>query len=435
MLRSHGEIASEDSDRQSNRKRKNLANWVGNFSWQRLGSEMRAEGNTSNRELTIHGLRLCVAINAFKRLLLGDEHIPGKPQTTSVFDSLTELGVSWSLSDRTWQNWFSDSACSPQPKKIEVLDKVSRLYMKQRSPGKTSQNAVSSPFRELVTGGLVHRIVAPTRAKRLLPVVLARAMDYEPISPLHLHLDAIEVASLADGYGDLSWQAIKSVASQRILEILDSRWNPRNGAIFDSLSSDLALEWNAASDEERQRIRKSLGAFKPDLFPRFMKDKPQPDWHRMGIKPDISSHHVYKLLFTMAVDSRFLRADRFEAWFLDLATAALAMYSLAWTDRYTTFGIGLEDEKMFWDAFDQLLFGHEQLEFDQFDIGLAMVRCDADWDEPACNMLLGARERYQAELASLGVTPEAVMSVARQGADAHPLVYVEGNQMDGASMS
>lgn len=388
---------------------------------------MKTEDNASDQQLTIHGLRLCVAINAFKRLLLGDEHVPGKPQTSSVFDSLVYHGVTWNFSERTWQNWFLDPTCSPQPKKIEVLDQVARLCLDQRSLGKTSQGVASNPISELATGGLVHKLLTPSKAKRLWPVVVARAMDYEPASPLHLHLDAIEVASLADGYGDISWQAIKSVASQRILEILDSRWNPRSGSIFDSLSSDLTLEWNAAGDEERERIRKSLGAFKPDLFQKFMKEKPQPDWRRMGIKPDIASHHVYKRLFTMAVDSRFLRADRFDAWFLDLATAALAMYSLAWADRYTTSGIGLEDEKMFWDAFDQLLFGHEQLKFDQFDIGLAMVRCDADWDEPACNMLLGARERYQAELASLGVTPEVVMAVARQGADAHPLVYVAGN--------
>lgn len=395
---------------------------------------MGIKEDSTDHELTIHGLRLRVAINHFKRLLLGDEHVPGKPQTSSVFDSLAERGVIWSLSDRTWQNWFLDSTCSPQPKKIEMLDQGAASCMAQQLHGKANEEVVSSAFREMVTGGLVHALLAPTRAKRLWPVVVARAIDYEPISPLHLHLDAIEVASLAEGYGDLSWQAMKSIASQRILEIIDSRWNPRSGSVFSSLSSNLALEWDAAGDEERQRIRKSYGTFKPDLFPRFMNEKPRPDWIRMGIKPDISSNHIYKLLFTLAVDSKFLRADRFEAWFLDLATAALAMYSLAWTDRYTTFGITLEDERTFWDAFDQLLFGHEELEFDQFDIGLAMVRCDADWDAEACKTLLRARERYQAELSALGVTPEAVMAVATRGADAHPLVYVGGNPGDDALM-
>lgn len=379
-------------------------------------------------ELDISVLRLRVAVNLFKSIVLGDLHVAGRPQTSAVFEAIAKTVGECALSDRTWQSWFSDNPCVPKIEKIKVLDTLAASMF--QVPGKKCVAANRSlpvrPFSELVHGGLVRRLLAPSKSKQTLPMLIARATDYEPLSPLHLHLDAIEVDALVDGLGEVPWVAVKAIGAQRILEILADRWGPRHGTVYSELSSDLRLEWDAASPEDRTKIREYCSKFKPDLFEHYMRKVPQPDWPKIGVEADVSPLHIYKVLFSLAGDPEFLVADRLEAWSLDLATSAFAMHALAWTDRYTTFGAHVTDEMMFWGAFDQLLFEPEPPDLDDWDLQGAMAYCNVEGDIAAYEMLLRGRDRYRLELDELGVSAAHVRSTAMRATHVHRLVYVAG---------
>lgn len=260
-----------------------------------------------------------------------------------------------------------------------------------------------------------------SKSKHPLISLRDRAESYKPISALHLHLDAIEVSALAEGYGDIPWETVKQIGAERILNILTDRWSPRHGSIYSELSSELRLKWDAASPEEQSEIRKNIARFRPDRFESIIKARAIPDWNITGIDADISSQHIYKALFSLAADSKFLVADRLEAWSLDLATAALAMHALAWTDRFTTFDQPISDELLFWCAFDDLMFRNESIDLDNRDFVGAMTKCNSDWSPESFGLFLSARETYHGELKEVGISASEVIDIAMQATQIHKL--------------
>lgn len=381
--------------------------------------------STSEALPSIPLLRLKVATNLFKLLLLGEDlHIAGNPQISAVFDALMTAGCKKFISEKTWRLWFSETGVVPKIDKLKALDAFAAMAM--RVPGQQGISKVSLPsgtFSTLVHGGLVRQLTAPSQAKKLLPVLLARAIEYEPVSPLHLHLDAMEIGALSDDFEDIPWATVKAIGAERIMDILTDRWSPRHGTIYATLSSDLRLKWQNAGEEERHTIQQNYAHFKPDLFQYFMDRTPQPDWEKVGIEPNISSTQIHKALFSLAADPRFLVADRLSTWSLDLATAALAMHAYAWTDRYETFGYKVTQEMNFWGAFDAILFEDNEPSFDQFDVIPAMAATDAEWSNESVEALLLGRESYRTKLENLGVSAAEIRSIAMRGAKAHPLVY------------
>lgn len=365
-----------------------------------------------------------MATNLFKQLLLKGLHIAKNPQVSAVFDALAVAGCEQQLSDKTWRSWFSQSAIVPKLDKAKVLDAFAVKAI--RVPGPLGGPLVPLPggtFSALIHGGIVQALTAPSKAKKLLPILLARVLEYEPLSPVHLHLDAIEIGALAEGVGDIPWMVVKALGAERILDILAARWRPRHGTVYSELSSDMALEWQDASEEERCSIRTSCARFKPDRFQYFMNTAPIPDWGKVGIEPDIAGTHIYKALFAIGADSSFLVADRLSTWSLDLATAALAMHALAWTNRYETFGTRVSEEMIYWGAFDSLLFKDKEPSFDQFDLLPAMEISSAEWNTDSDRTLLLGRQAYHETLAELGASPSEVLGIAMRGARAHPLIY------------
>lgn len=371
-------------------------------------------------KLTIAALRLRVAINLFKHIILGNLHVPGKHQTSAVFDAIAGKVGECALSGKTWKSWFSDHPQVPKINKITLLDQLVASFS-----GLTGYRKNDGPtlLSDLVHGGLMQCMLAPSKTKHQLTTLIERASNYQPASPLHLHIDSVEVDVLVDGFCDVPWEVVKEIAAQRILKLLSERWGPRHGSVYSSFSSDMRLQWDAASLEERAKIRESCARLKPDLFENFMNVVPQPDWSKTGIKADVSHSHIYKTLFSLAADSNFMIADRLSSWSLDLATSALAMHALAWTDRYQTFGVRVTEEVLFWAAFSQFLFSSQVPEFDKSGLLPAMDRVEAQWDLASVQTLLGARETYHAILGELGVAPTDVFTVAMQGASAHPLIY------------
>ncbi len=365
-----------------------------------------------------------MATNLFKRLLLKGLHIAGNPQVSAVFEALADAGCEQKISERTWQSWFSKSAVVPKLDKAKVLDAFSSNAIRVPGPRGTPANPLPDrTFSTLIHGGFVQTLTAPSRAKKLLPILLARTLEYEPLSPLHLHLDAMEISALTDGVGGIPWTVVKALGAERILDILAARWSPRHGTVYSEFSSDMALKWKTASEKERIEIRTSFARFKPDLFQYFMDKDPIPDWGKVGIEADIAGTHIYKALFAIGVDSRFLVADRLSVWSLDLATAAMAMHALAWTDRYDTFGAKVTEEMTYWGAFDALLFQDDEPSFDQFGLLPAMAFSPAEWSDDSESTLLLGRNSYRETLAELGTSASEVLANAMQGARAHPLVY------------
>lgn len=379
-----------------------------------------------NIELTasVKRLRFKFAINCFKGLLLGDKHVPGKTQSESVFDAISVLSSSPPLSERAWHDWLCKDDRIPQPGKIEALDRLASIL------ADADRNSVHLPamlpegfFNSLVHGGLMNSLLAPTKSKDVLHTLIGRANNYEPLTAIHLHFDAIEAASWVEGFKDLPWVAPVAIAAQRILELLDERWSPRHGSLYATFKSDLRIQWDLADPQERAAIRNSFVGWRPDPFERLMQPGASPNWMKSGCNPDVASNHIYKLLFAVAADPEFLVEDRLHAWVLDLATSSLAMHALAWTDRYNTMAHQITDELLFWGAFHEIFFDSEPLEADGWNLLPAMRRCDANWDEGTVELFRSARDIYRARLSNGGISVEEVISVSMQARAAYPLVY------------
>lgn len=96
-------------------------------------------------------------------------------------------------------------------------------------------------YQELIAGGLVRKLLEPTKSKSPESALRNRAREYIPISSLHLHLDAVDVAVLTVDNGSVDWETLKTIAAERIMELLHLLWNPRSGRIDSTFSPDLKL--------------------------------------------------------------------------------------------------------------------------------------------------------------------------------------------------
>ncbi len=369
-----------------------------------------------------------MALNLFKIHLLGERHVPGQSQTEDVLAALSAIGMDEAIDPRTWGGWFGPNARRARGDSLSVLDKaLMAINQTDDLPRMLKIKPNLLFFFKMIDGGLAKELLEPTASKKPKYQLLQKAEDYQPISPWHLHLDAIEAVALAEPNGELDWETLKAIAAARVMSYLHDRWNPRDGSIYANLSSDLSLEWGKADQIERERIRREMARFKPDLFPHFIKLPASPDWANLNIEVDIGANRVHKLLFAMAADEKFLVADRFQAWALDLATAALAMFAKALTDRNNTFGTRIGPEFHYWEAFEMIFFRDEESEFFVFDaIQRAMECSGAIFSMRSLELLLNAGELYKSALAKLGVNREYVVDLTARCWELHPIVYRGG---------
>lgn len=374
--------------------------------------------------MDIATLRMKVAVNHFKHLLLGDLHVPTVHQETAVFNKLASRCKDVNIAGKTWKSWYEEPQIIPRLKTIRTLDALASCAIRVVFKKDGEEEALPSGFfGQLVHGGLVKKMMQASKSKHPQIALRDRAESYKPISPLHLHLDAIEVSALTEGYGDISWETIKCIGAEKILGILSERWGPRHGTLYSEFTSDLSLEWEEADSDRRIEIRKGYARFKPDLFKNALNQVPRPAWGKTGIGADVSSTHIYKVLFSLASDAHFLKADRLDAWSLDLATAALAMHALAWSDRYTTFDDLMPDELIYWIAFEEIFFSSEPLDASNTEIIRAMSQLDSEWIDETFSIFTRAREIYQCQLAELGVTANVALDTAMLATEMHPIRY------------
>jgi len=368
-------------------------------------------------------LRLRVTVNFFKMCVLKDMHLAGKPQAPNMFDTLN-IGDEKILTKRGWEKWFDGSVKKLQGESGKLLDELAKEKIVLKSEDDAGLGKLPEGFfQEMSNGGLVSKLLKSTNSTNVKKLLIDKAQEYSPASFLHLHIDAIEVNAITKDFHDVPWNEVLEIASRRILEILFKDWGPRYGQIYSSFSSSLKLQWDSADEEERDKISEFYSKFGSFLFEGKMQDGAEPDWQRIGVDNDVAPQHVYKTLFAMAADTDFLVADRLEAWTISLATAALAMHALAWSDRYTTMGVYVTEEMVFWSALDHIMFDCDTDEVDFYRLRSAMARCQAEWDEGSLDVFMSARSIYHDGLLKYGISIQDVLNLIKTAKSEHPLVY------------
>lgn len=369
-------------------------------------------------------IRFIAARNHFKSMVLQGLHIANDPQTNSLLRELADMDSL--IADRTWQSWFASRPPLPQPSKIRCLDQyIAQLKM----CGQVKRSKSICPefrdgyFCELVHGGLMSQLLSPTEASEPVHTLMRRAQEYQPRSPLHLHFDAIDAAAWHQSYGDVPWSVVVAIASDRILQLLDDRWSPRAGEVYAGFSSDFSLKWAKADELKRKEMRRSEAKMKPNLFEHRMKRGASPDWQLLGVSPDIPHEHIYKLLFALAADPDFLVADRLAAWSLDLATSALAMHALAWTDRYKTMTLGMPPELQYWVALHEIFFNPDISQIDHRSIASVTESWPAAWSQGSAAVLVNARNAYAILLDDLGLEPGHACAGLLKTREKRPIIF------------
>jgi hypothetical protein len=191
------------------------------------------------------------------------------------------------------------------------------------------------------------------------------------------------------------------------------------------LKSTLQLKLDAVEEAEREQIKARYPHPNLNLFERDRNSSPRPSFSEIGVLGDSVSTQVHQLLLIMAVDTEFLVHDRFEAWALDLASAALAMKALAWSYRYTTLGAIPEPEAIYCHAFDLLFYKAEAEHVLRNALEDALRMTGMDSASETLKILLRAREWYQLFLSNLGLTTSNVSAYADRCWDARPIIYKE----------
>lgn len=329
-----------------------------------------------------------VALSHFKLKLLGERHDPLSAQGVAVMTAIEELCGRAYFAQRAWEYWYAgDKHLGRQ--KLACLDHVLSLLARRDMPAQ-EQTSESPYLSALVAGGLVKDLRVRTSSNRPGYALLERALNYEPESAVHLHADAVDVAALSEGTVKVQWHQLKALASTRVLSILHKRWKPHKGTIYQELPSKCV----------------------------------QPAWHRLGLASEVTSQQVYQLLFALAADGSFLTAEIRPAWALDLATAALSMHALGWSDRYVNFGPNVTDAQVFWRALYPLFFADEARppDFDDW-AEAAACRMGVKYDKKMHENLSSARRCYARWLAEHGLSCGAIFSAAMRSTEVHPIIY------------
>lgn len=369
-------------------------------------------------------IRLKLAINLFKRYLLGAAHVADQPQVDQMLDTALGSRLFELIDSRTWESWFEQTSPLPKRRTIQALDCVAQEGIRVvYATGDAEFGLAPGFFVELVYGGLLSVMAKAARSKRVKATLGEVVAEYMPLSAWHLHMDAMEVSGLAEGLGNLHWTYAKKLAAKHLMSLLYLLWGPREGLIYRMFASNLRLQWNAASAEGREQLRGSLAMFPISYFNSRMTDAPQPMWSDIGIEADLAEVHIHKALLAMAGDFDFLKAERKHAWAFDLASAALLMHALAWTDRYQTFGFRLGSEQICWWTLSTMFFALHDVDWDARNVKATMNHLRIPWSEQLHQALRDGRASYVDEIHDLGLDVASLVAVARHATDVHQLVY------------
>lgn len=185
--------------------------------------------------LLLKGVRSRVAINHFKRCILGDLHVAGRAQSKSLFEALEDLvleceasGLKSSprfdplrwlgfVSSRAWEGWYGSPARVPQPGTLRALDQAAARLIRWRRPADGVDLPLPNNFYvTLVHGGLLQTMLAPTEAAEPgVELLRSRAANYCPVSAWHLHLDALEIRAYTSDFKSVPWSEVVGLGGRR----------------------------------------------------------------------------------------------------------------------------------------------------------------------------------------------------------------------------
>lgn len=353
---------------------------------------------------SIARLRTQFAINKFKQDLLGEGHLPGRSQVNAILDFLVNEADLLTFTERTWESWFiNPEVVAPKKSKIEGLDQIAAMrLLKINSRTQIQEKLPATYFTDLVFGGLFRNLTAQSKSANLDLKMLNRAHEYQPLSVLHLHVDAIEVSYFANQYESPDDLEVVAIAANRILDLLSEKWHPRDGKIYKDLTSDLQLKLQNSSQEQCDEIIKSYQQFiKIDLFKSHLEECSHPDWDLTAIEEDIAPKHIYKLLFAIAADYNFLVSDRFNEWYLDLVTAGLAIRALSISKDVSFYGPLVTVELVFWAAIHTVFLGSEELDPHDLNLCSAIELCGLNMSHAIYSKFDEARKKYHFTLSQL----------------------------------
>ncbi len=376
-----------------------------------------------------HELRQPLALNHFKKAVLGARHRPGEPQAKMVTEAFSKVGMEDGVDERTWRNWFKEPGRRARGDTVEKLDRYIALEKRLSRPTAVAPRARSATFYvDLIEGGLVGELLARTDAKVPIRALQDRTFDYESVSSWHLHLDAIECAALRYQGGEVACDKLKAIAAKRVLDLIYDRWNPGQGAIYKELPSSLKIRWNRSDDEATAEIVRSFARLIPNRFDVEMNEVPSPSWGGIGVSEDFAVSDIHKVLVLTAADHSFLVGDRFDAWVLDLVSANIAAYALAQTNPHCWEPFGLSPTCKCWDAMRQLFFFDELDPHFEEELEHVFSLAGGSFSLDVQKNLYIARTKYRGWLESLGLSARKICEMA-QFEPLYPRVFVGGSAL------
>jgi len=379
--------------------------------------------NPPEFEVPHRELRQPVAVNLFKWMVLGDRHVPGQHQAVEVQRAMSDAGAARCVDVRTWRGWFGETPRRARGTAIEALDSYAAAHL---HPPRWNLDAVEPGehfFGDLLDGGLLASLMQPIAMKQPRFALLRRALDYQPLSRIHLHLDAIESSALFDSKGVAPVQLVVATAATRVLELIHSRWSQRQGTVYSELTPDLESSEREADADEQMWIAQRFRGQRPDRLEARQPRVACPDWSLVDVESDIAPRNVYRLMLALAGDADFLVADRLHVWALDLVSAAVAMQALAQVEPCAVHHRRSRPELFYWRALASLFYSDEPDGAVVDAIAAAFDVNKTECTEAAIDSLFRARVSYRELLSKLYVDRRSLGSLVGMRSSGRLVVY------------
>ena len=352
-------------------------------------------------------VRALLGASHFKSFVLGNDHVPGAHQARQVLDLMESFLGPECLDARTWRSWFSSKPPRPRTDAVEALDRCVFAMKCAAQQGSWDLNF----YKEIMTGGLVRKLLEPTKSQTPESVMSLRAGAYSPLSHWHLHLDALDVATLAEGKEARECMALLQIAIARLTEVLHEQWNVTSGRVYTTLSSDFALSWAEKSEEERAQYQLVLNRFRPPVFDWFMNRPPRPMFDSELHTPEFTSRHVHKTLLRLIEDVGFLRADRLQAWSLALASSTLLLRAQIRVDQKTAVS-SYPSDYLYVSFLERILFQIDDDDEETLDLLQEVQRREGcSWSPFSIEKLFEARSVYEHQLLLYGIPVRLVETI------------------------
>lgn len=336
-----------------------------------------------------------MAVQLFKRALLGDRHTPGGIQAERVSHAVSAAGVDESqwVTQGTWANWCHGRGLA-QHASLARFDAAAREVTQWRRPCDGAQ--VRWPegfFSEMVRGGLLRSMVEA--AVQVHVDAVGCAAEYQPLSAWHLHLDALEAAAYSE-IANNAGLTVKSLMAQAVLAVIDRLWGQRHGLIYRELSGGEAVAGQLA-----------CGA--------------RPNWSVIRAGSDSAPQHACVTMLALLADSALLSGDRLVAWSWDLATVTLATQAWLWCDRTYAFKASpVPSTLVAWLGLVQLFYMEKEDEVDTHALAAAVEQAGVSWTDEVERVLFTARECYWSEISALGIHPHDLQQIRLACEEAQP---------------